>query len=376
MATTAKSNTAKSSTKKTASGTTKVAPKTVSKTTTKSPAKTATKTVAPKAKSSTVKSNVATPQTRKSSTKPNIALFIDVDNVGVSRENLLEILFFVSGKFNVNLCKLYGFSEDTLPGIKEVASDYNLVTVGKMKFKTAGQNCLDSRILVDAYECAVKNAKTLDTIFVWCYPCDLAECFEKIVEQGVATATIDNRAFDCKNKFVSQVFKLYSPYAFDGDNQMYGQIQNSPTPMPSVTNAEPESTPLPKPTMESTPGVTPAAEDSTKNNDTIETLDDKPIPVLPRREIVERSTKPTPKTDAAVDTAVTGIDPNENIVDAISRKLNITRPNLEQFEQEMEQRKAENADTVSLLDVIKKAGFIDDDANKKPKKYEDTIGDL
>ena len=210
MATAAKTkNTTKSATKKTSSSATKVAPKTAKPTA----AKTAAKTVAPKAKSTgNTKGNaVATPQSRKSSSKPNIALFIDVDNVGVSRENLLEILFFVSGKYNVDLCKLYGFSEDTLPGIKEIASDYNLVTVGKMKFKTVGQNCLDSRILVDAYECAVKNAKTLDTIFVWCYPCDLAECFEKIIEQGVATATIDNRAFDCKNKFVSQVFKLYSP---------------------------------------------------------------------------------------------------------------------------------------------------------------------
>ena len=33
--------------------------------------------------------------TRKTtSSKPRIALFIDVDNVGISRENLLEILFY------------------------------------------------------------------------------------------------------------------------------------------------------------------------------------------------------------------------------------------------------------------------------------------
>ncbi len=391
MATTTKTTkTTKTTAKKTTTPVTKVT-KVTKKTTTKSPAKptakTATKTVAPKAKrSSTSRTKVATPS-NKNKAKPNIALFIDVDNVGVSRENLLEILFFVSGKYNVDLCKLYGFSNDALPGIKEIASDYNLVTVGKMKFKTVGQNCLDSRILVDAYECAVKNAGRLDMIFVWCYPCDLAECFEKIIEQGVATSTIDNRIFDCKNKFVSQVFKLYSAYAFGGDTPMYGQVQNLPTPNLKTT-AEPNPVVAPESvkaetatatvvSLQSTPlGESAVAETATDTNELADTLDGRPVPVLPRREIVERSHKPTPNAKENVNKDEMDAAAGENIVDAISRKLNITRPNLVQVEQEFEQRKKEKAsDTVSLLDMIKKVGIIDDNEGK-PKKYEDTIGDL
>lgn len=378
MATTAKRNAATKTTKKTTTAkTVKVVPKSTSKT--------ATQKVTAKPKTSNgSKNKVATPSSKKNSTKPNIALFIDVDNVGISRENLLEILFFVSGKYNVELCKLYGFSEDTLPGIKEIASDYNLITVGKMKFKTVGQNCLDSRILVDAYECAIKNAKTLDTIFVWCYPCDLAECFEKIIEQGVATATIDSRVFDCKNKFVSQTFKLYSAYTFGGNNQMYGQVQNSPTPTP-IMPAEPEPQNKTTPTTatsetampETISALTsPAETNSVADNNELESFDNQPVPVLPRREIAERTSKPAQEKQPIdeLDAIAAEINPAESIVDAISRKLNITRPNLAEVEQEMAERK-EVTETISLLDMIKKAGIIDDDTDK-PQKYEDTIGDL
>lgn len=338
------------------------------------------------------KTAIATPVAKKSNskTKQSMALFIDVDNVGISRENLLEILFFVNGKYNVELCKLYGFNEETLPGIKEIADDYNLTTVGKMKFKTPGENCLDPRLLIDAYECAVNNANCIDCIFVWCYPCDLGHLFEKIVSLGIATATIDNRAFDCKNKYVSQVFKIYSPYNFALDTPMYGQVQNltpeqvatvalpvEPEPEPQPHEIAPKIEPVETSSLPNPPVENNAPRPTVQVPDDLETLDGKPIPVLPRREVLERHSP----QQAAAKPAQSAPDADEGIVDMISQKLNIfnSEPDLAParmaaYDTNNNPKSTEN--TVSLIDVMRKAGVLGDIDDNKPKKYEDTIGDL
>lgn len=373
------------------------APKAAAKTAAKSVATPAKTTSAPSTiKSATNKTStrsktvIATPIAKKSNqkAKQSMALFIDVDNVGISRENLLEILFFVNGKYNVELCKLYGFNEETLPGIKEIADDYNLTTVGKMKFKVPGENCLDPRLLIDAYECAVNNVNCIDCIFVWCYPCDLAYLFEKIVALGIATATIDNRAFDCKNKYVSQVFKIYSPYNFVLDTPMYGQVQNltpeqvatvalpvEPEPEPQPNEIAPKIEPIETSSLPNPPVDNNAPRPTVQAPDDLETLDGKPIPVLPRREVLERHSpqQATAKLDQSTS------DNDDGIVDMITQKLNIfnSEPDLAPAKMaayDINNQPADN--TVSLIDVMRKAGVLDDVDVNKPKKYEDTIGDL
>ena len=81
----------------------------------------------------------------RNNTKPRIAMFIDVDNAGISRENLLEIIFYANGKYQIDQCRLYGFSDETLPGIREIAAEYNVTTIGKMKFKQNDKDYTEKR---------------------------------------------------------------------------------------------------------------------------------------------------------------------------------------------------------------------------------------
>lgn len=307
--------------------------------------------------------------TRKSTvSKPNIAMFIDVDNVGISRENLLEIIFYVNGKYQIEQCKLYGFSDDTLPGVQDIANEYNMVTVGKMKFKQTGVNCLDSRLLIDAYECALNNRQKIDMIFVWCYPCDLTELFEKIVNLGVNTSTIENNLFDCKNKFVSQTFKLYSPYNFTLDQVSYGKVQNQPS---QITPNEKIDQPV-----QNAENVSDKVPERPKSF-----LDENAVPpVLPRRTIIERSNPNTRKKEEdqteQQETNQTDAKPS-SLVEGIARKLNLQMPSDEETTDETEEPEQNtHANSDLLMALLKQSGYGNLFEDEKALKYEDTIGDL
>lgn len=309
--------------------------------------------------------------------KPRLAMFIDVDNVGITRENLLEILFFANGKFQIELCKLYGFSDDTLPGIRDFASEYNVITAGKMKFKQPGVNSLDSRLLIDAYECALNNKNKIDLIFVWCYPCDLENLFEKITNLGINTATIDNAIFDCKNKFVSQTFKLYSPYHFTVEQSTYGKVRNEPDSLSLNENMEVQ--PLSnKQTQEI------GEESSVPNNNTETVSANKPVidedvvpPVLPRRQILERSNPNSAKLNTEPNTqpSIEETDAqSSSLVEEIARKLNLDISTEDNSSAEETEKTPSSSEL--FMDMLKQAGFDDYLEKDQPLKYEDTIGDL
>lgn len=332
------------------------------------------------AKSTTTKSSAAKKTTTRTSTrkpsaslagrssvaKPRLAMFIDVDNAGITRENLLEILFYANGKYKIELCKLYGFSDDTLPGIRDFANEYNVTTVGRMQFKQSGVNCLDSRLLVDAYECALNNKNKIDMIFVWCYPCDLENLFEKIVKLGINTATIDNSIFDCKNKFVSQTFKLYSPYNFTVEQTTYGKVKNEPSNITPSTNIE--SAPV---TSKPVASVTEAPQKTS-------IFDEVVPPVLPRRTILERSEVKQPqKTATEVETTVESSDNKPtSLVEEIARKLNLDLPEDNDADGDGIDDDEQKATSDIFMNMLKQAGFDDLLNDEKPLNYEDTIGDL
>ncbi len=334
-------------------------------------------------KTKTPKKTVAKPAGKSAVAKPRIAMFIDVDNVGISRENLLEILFYANGKYQIELCKLYGFNDDTMPGIRDIAGEYNVVTVGKMKFKQTGTNCLDSRLLIDAYECALNNRQKIDMIFLWSYPCDLADLFEKMIALGVNTATIDNPIFDCKNQFVSQAFKLYSPYNFGSAQPMYGKVQNEPSNIAPSANIEPtlnQSTEIGATQPTNAPSTTADTGTASASASQPTMIDGVIPPVLPRRTIPERSNPnvPKPQPQPEIDDEATDDKPT-SLVEEIARKLNIPMPSEEEISEEMERlENVSNTDNDSgiFVEMLKQAGFEDLLGGKKSVKYEDTIGDL
>ncbi len=348
-------------------------------------------------KTTSSKKSANTPSVRsaKKSTvsKPRIAMFIDVDNVGISRENLLEILFFINGKYQIEQCKLYGFSEDTLPGIREIASEYNMTTIGKMKFKQTGVNCLDSRLLIDAYECAENNKQKIDMIFIWCYPCDLEQLFEKIVNLGVNTSIIDNSVFDCKNKFVSQTFKLYSPYNFTLEQSTYGKVQNQPSQIAPNNKIEPTVNRNPNIQTSSVSSAQSQLQSTPNQPQSIFSENAVP-PTLPRRTILEKSNPNTPKKDEQdsvnkeqqelqeepkqeEQTNETTENKPSSLVEEIARKLNLQMPTEDEIAKDMEEfEKISTSNNDMLMDLLKQAGFGNLLEDENTLKYEDTIGDL
>jgi len=324
----------------------------------------------------TTRTSSARPVKKTTISKPRIAMFIDVDNVGISRENLLEILFYINGKYQIEQCKLYGFNEDTLPGIRDIAAEYNMTTIGKMKFKQTGINCLDSRLLVDAYECAENNKQKIDMIFIWCYPCDLEQLFEKMIKLGVNTSTIDNSIFDCKNKYVSQTFKLYSPYNFTMEQSTYGKVQNQPSQISPNEKIEQKANPAPN--VQTNPTSTIQAQPQSIFSENAVP------PTLPRRTILERSNPNEPKKEVQnleqqeeEQTSNETDDKPSSLVEEIARKLNLQMPTAEEISNDMEEfEKMSNTKNDMLLDLLKQSGFSNLLEDENTLKYEDTIGDL
>ncbi|MDR1917430.1 MAG: NYN domain-containing protein, partial [Christensenellaceae bacterium] len=169
--------------------------------------------------------------------KATIALFIDIDNTNMTKDNLEELFYSITARQQIIFVRIYGYGEDKTE-YDDIIEKYNIHTVGKLISKTTMGNLVDFRVVLDAYECAIKNQKVVDTIFVWTAPCELSYVFEKINELGVATSTIDNPAFDCDNKWTTTKVKLFSYYdptlvyyapmqdqAYYGQQPIYEQTQ-------------------------------------------------------------------------------------------------------------------------------------------------------
>jgi hypothetical protein len=180
-----------------------------------------------------------------------IAMFIDLDNTRISKNNLEELFYNITAKHEVVLAKVYGYDENK-EEFKEVIEKYNMQTAGRMRYKPVGIDVTDIRVPLDAYECAQKNSRSVDMIFVWCHPCDLSVLFEKIIDCGVSTATIDHPAMDCNNKFVSDKIRLFSPYDIDRGVYAYGNTNQgeTETKTESESGAEPAKESAPEFTAE------------------------------------------------------------------------------------------------------------------------------
>ena len=162
---------------------------------------------------------------RRRVTKSRIALFIDIDGTNISRDNLEELFYSITARQEILFAKIYGYGEDKVE-FDDIIQKYNIQTAGRLDSKASYGNRIDPRVLLDAYECASKNKTILDTVFVWCAPCELSYMFERIIKLGVATSTIDNPYFDCNNQWTSNKIKLFSPYSpFYDPNYAYGYDQ-------------------------------------------------------------------------------------------------------------------------------------------------------
>lgn len=181
-----------------------------------------------------------------------VAFFVDIDNTDMSPDNLTEIISILKTKGRLVLGKVYGYGDDKVNEFEEIVTQYHLETVGKMRFKGSETSVVDTRLVVDCMKLTEQHKYS--TVFVWAGVGDMISLFSKLKELGVKVLTIDNKRFDCDNRFVDEKIRLFSPY--------------------SVKKAEsPKAKSAPKPPAPPKPDI--KAE--------VISLDGQPIPVLPRK---------------------------------------------------------------------------------------------
>lgn len=142
---------------------------------------------------------------------PTIAVFIDVDNTNMSRDNFLEVFSLLRTQGVVTYGKLYGYRGGKDLEFDEIIAEYRLETVGLMRFKFNEASVVDPRLVIDAM--AAADSRRYDAIFVWAGVGDLMNLFAHIKQRGRRVITVDLPAFDTTNKFIDSKIKLFSAHS-------------------------------------------------------------------------------------------------------------------------------------------------------------------
>lgn len=144
---------------------------------------------------------------KKKSVGPKIAVFIDIENTGASRDNLLEVFTGLNLRGNVVYGKLYGYEPGT--GIDDIVKDYRLETVGRVH-KAGNDSVVDTRLVIDCMVAAGNRTKQ-EYIFVWAGVGDLSSLFAQIKQLKCKTFTLEIPGFEIDSKLVDQKMRLFSP---------------------------------------------------------------------------------------------------------------------------------------------------------------------
>jgi len=157
------------------------------------------------------KGDVAKPVS-KSRKGDSIAMFIDIDSTNASATNVLEIISILKNYGYLSYGKLYGYTDEKKADFGEIIDENRLETAGRLRFKTDGTSVIDTRLVLESVTLTQKNC--FDSVFIWAGVGELTPLFERLRELDAKTLTVDLPDFDCKNKFVSQAIKLFSPHSF------------------------------------------------------------------------------------------------------------------------------------------------------------------
>jgi len=141
---------------------------------------------------------------------PTIAVFIDVDNTNMSRDNFLEVFSLLRNQGVVTYGKLYGYRGGRDIEFDEIIAEYRLETVGMMRYKFGEASCVDPRLVIDSM--AAADSRLYDAIFIWAGVGDMMNVFAHIKQRGRKVITVDLPAFDTTNRFVDTKIKLFSPH--------------------------------------------------------------------------------------------------------------------------------------------------------------------
>lgn len=126
----------------------------------------------------------------------NVALFVDVDNCGLTLDTFNNAIAEAKERGNLVYGKVYGLSDRKHGAIINVATNLGFDTATVMRNKKRGRKDFDARMIVDVLD-TVFSYDHIDTVCIVSAPFDMVYLYSKLHLLGVNVVALDNGDEDC-----------------------------------------------------------------------------------------------------------------------------------------------------------------------------------
>lgn len=124
-------------------------------------------------------------------TNKKIALFMDVDNVAIDKEEYQSALYQLGEMGEVLYGKIYGITDRKNKEISNSVLSKGYEVSPPLRVKKRGSKVFDYRIIVDIMEKVLQN-NTVDTVALFAAPTDLTWLYAKLRAYGINIIALDN----------------------------------------------------------------------------------------------------------------------------------------------------------------------------------------
>lgn len=181
-----------------------------------------------------------------------IALFIDVDNLGLTVEHYEHVLQQLEPMGEIVFGAVYGAGERKHRKIIEHAELNGFVVRRVARTKRRGRKNFDNRIVVDAVDAVLSN-RAIDTVCVLAQPTDMVYLYGYLRNKGMTIIAADNNSDEASRNFVNEFIDL-------GAIEVVKLPAKKKAAKPVVTQAPAQAAPAA--TTEATPADTTLAEEA------------------------------------------------------------------------------------------------------------------
>ena len=136
-----------------------------------------------------------------------IALFIDVDNLGLTVEHYEHVLQQLEPMGEIVFGAVYGAGERKHRKIIEHAELNGFVVRRVARTKRRGRKNFDNRIVVDAVDAVLSN-RAIDTVCVLAQPTDMVYLYGYLRNKGMTIIAADNNSDEASRNFVNEFIDL------------------------------------------------------------------------------------------------------------------------------------------------------------------------
>lgn len=124
-------------------------------------------------------------------TNKKIALFMDVDNVAIDKDEYQSALYQLGELGEILYGKVYGITDRKNKEISNSVLSKGYEVSPPLRVKKRGSKVFDYRIIVDIMEKVLQN-NTVDTVAIFAAPTDLTWLYAKLRAYGISIIALDN----------------------------------------------------------------------------------------------------------------------------------------------------------------------------------------